>query len=449
MKTKTILCGTILLHLSLASPLGAETLTLQETVERILLTNPDIARAQRSVREADDEIEPIVTLEKTRLSVSGSYADTIVEGDSAPATGGIGNAGSGSDDQGWGLPFDANASLNVPIFPQMSLGGSISSRGSGEVSLSISPFASPNRTPRQIEAYQQALIKLGSLERQIAAQAESAVLNYLNTVRELEYARMALEVEEEVYSIAKQSYDLGETTVSDLQDASTKLNTVRQSYYNAQKKRLEAVKTIKLLLGPGTESPEILFMSLEDLRQLIDARNGEIAESAGTIPTSQSLETSRVSLESLQEQLKDDWPWRPNFSISGKIDIPDTSFTIGASLSFSPADLKIDSRQDLKNSIDDTIEGIAQEEYVLSLELELAHQSLEISEGALDSALTGLEQAGVLLEETKLLRQHGERTAVELRQSELNAFKAQNTAYQQAMSLLKTQNDLLLMYSRD
>ncbi len=421
--------------ISAAASAPAETVNLDEAIDIILEYNPDVSDAVENIRNAEENIPSVLSIEKSRLGVSGSYAADLVPDETAfPGTGG----GEGS--------LSASANLSVPILPQLSVSGRINDRASGEVSLSLSPFALPNVSPQQQAAYEKALVSLEYTARSVAFSAENTILSYLAEADALIYAEKQLLIAEKSYDLTKLSYDLGESTFTEVQDAASNLSSKRQQLITARKSRLEAEKNLKLLFGPGRETPQIAQITSGELARRIAGRMEAVDAKKGSAPYSSAVENYSIDLKRLQAELDRTWGWRPDLSVGSSLSFPGGDFSLSASLSISPSDFKGGERADLEEAIEALQDDIATEHYVLDLEKELKMGSIEIALEALDAAGLQLEQARTLFEEEKILAAEGERTELELLKAEANVIAAENTVFQQSAAVLRAQNDYLLLF---
>jgi outer membrane protein TolC len=416
-------------------PVCAEEVGLDEAIAIILESNPDVIDAVKSVREAEENIPSAFSIEKARLGVSGSYAADLIPDETA---GPLPSSGEGN--------LSASANLSVPIIPQVSLSGRINDRASGEVSLSLSPFALPNVSPQQKAAYEKAVVSLEYTSRALAANAENTILSYLSKADELSYAEKQLLIAEKSYNVTKLSYELGESTFTDVQNAASNLTSKRQQLFNARKSRLEAEKSLKLLFGPSLETPEIADISTDELQQRITARSKAVNVKKDAAPYSSAVENYAVDLDRLQGELDRTWGWRPDLSVGSSLSFPGGDFSLSASLSISPSDFQGDKRADIEEDIEDLKRDMDTEQYVLRLEKELKMRSIEIALQALEMARLQLEQAHTLYEEEKILAAEGERTELELLKAEASVISAENGLFQQSAAVLRAQSDYLLLF---
>jgi hypothetical protein len=205
-----------------------------------------------------------------------------------------------------------------------------------------------------------------------------------------------------------------------------------------------------LLFDPNAAGIEPASLSLQQLEELIYAREERIAGLATWRPSSQNLENLKLELTALQEELEATPLWRPDFSLSGSVGLPDLSaYSIGASMNFSPGEIKDDEKEDLEEAIDEKLVDIQVEQFDLSLQKRLVEQNITIAEQALEAAILAQEQASLTLRETELLYQQGERTVYELDQARLSLTGAEIDSFVATVNLYEVQSELLMLYGTD
>ena len=191
--------------------------------------------------------------------------------------------------------------------------------------------------------------------------------------------------------------------------------------------------------------------SAKQLEELIRGRAEQVGGLAATGgPSSETLENLKLELTALQDELKATPLWRPDFNLSGSVGVSDPSdYSVGASISFSPDDLKDEERADLEEEIREVLVDIQVEQFDLSLQKQLAEQNIGIAEQALEAASLAQEQASLTLRETELLYRQGDRTVFELEQARLSVENAQIDSFAAAADLYRAQSELLMLYVLD
>lgn len=422
-------------------------LNIDEAVALAVESSPEVIAAVEAARDAAEAVGSPFELEKSRLSVTGSYQ---------PATESGGREGSTPTSESED-PYSAAADLSLPVLPQLSLSGSLDSAGKGSASVTLAPFAPWNFYTVEQGAYRQTLAELEAKVAETGARAERLVLDYLVARSRVEHAKEAAVLAEESYEAVRRSYDLGEVGFDDVRDAQQEVSDARRQHLSAQKTLVAAGKTLSLLLGPtvirshtGSDgSIRIEPLTTEEVLRRAGERRLVVDRLDPARSSSTALERSRIELETLKRQERETWLWRPALTVKGGMSFPDSRLTASISLSFSPSDLNDDRLGDLASAIEDTADAIATEQFTLALDVEAARRSVEISREALDAALLDRERARVLAEEAEILLEHGERTVIEAHQARLSLESAEIGVFQAAADLLSAQSDYLLYFERE
>ena len=418
--------------------------SLDEFVDLVLVNNREIVNAERSLRDAEGELGGWLSLEETRVELSGSlrYLPPPDEGEAGGGAGG--QAGGESADEGQ-ADLSGDVSVSVPIIPQVSVSGRMNDEGNGSVSLSLKPFATGIEDPAAEEAFRKAVLQLVDLRSRTVYDAEGAGLSVLMREAEWDLAKEELSYEENSYEVVKQRYEIGDATYDELQDALGSVSTARKEAFTAERNVLSARKDVQLLLGPGVEEVEIAPLGLEELLVKIEEREAE-AEASGGEVSSLKLEQLATELDRLKEDLAVLWVWRPNLSVSASVSVPFEDAQGSVSLSFSPSDLRNDERRELEETIEDKLYDISTERFSLGVELDLQERSVSVSEEIVESDGVALEQGRLSLEEAELLYEQGELTELELTQERLRLKGTENRMFSSAADLYRSLGDLLYLY---
>lgn len=445
MKKQTLILGLMVILLmpltaeqQVTEPLQAEPFEVEEIAFRAQSRNPQVLKALRSLKNAEEALTGESRLLDSRLTLEGAYGPT--QNQTGPS------ADSGDN------VVSAQASISVPLLEQLAIGGGITAREGqaieGELSLSVSPFIAGDPTYSEEEAYGKALIAWRVLRQQTYFDAEQAVLGVLIGEMERELAGMTLELEQKRYDTVQKEIELGEASFEALQDRLRELTDARKNLYTVESQALSSWKELQLLFDPDNGEVNPSPLSLERLEQLIRNRETRLAAAAAAAPSSATLETLKLELSALQAELKATSLWRPDFNLSGSVGLPDLStYSLSASLSFSPNDIKNDEREDLQEAIDEKLLDIRSERFDLSLQKQLTEQSIAIAEQAFEAATVARQQASLTLEESELLYQQGELTIYELEQAELSLKSAEIDAFSAAVDLYQAQAQLLMLYA--
>lgn len=407
-------------------------------------SSPEVVEAMEAVREAAEAIGSPFELEKSRLSVTGSFQ-------AAAESGGVNTSGPDSATDG---SYSARADVSLPILPQLSVSGGVDAAGEGSASVSVVPFAPWKSYTVEKGAYRQSLAALEGIVSETRARAEKLVLDYLVARFEVEHAKEFAALQEQAYEAVRRSYDLGEADFEEVRDAQQHVGDARRQYLAAERTLISAGKTLSLLLGPAAArrhtaeggAIQVEPVSIEEIMRRIEERDAVVQALAPTRASSAALERARIELETLERQERETWFWRPTVTVQGGVSYPDFRTTASVSLSFSPSDLNGDRIQDLDSAIDDTIATIDTEEFTLALDVEAARRSVDISREAFGAALLDRERARLLADETEVLLDHGERTVIEARQANLSLRSAEIGVFRAGSELLAAQNDYLLYF---
>jgi outer membrane protein TolC len=421
----------------LAADQQSELLTIEQIALRAQAENPQVLKALRVLNNAEEDLAGESRLLESRLSLES--ANGTPQSQSA-SSGDPGDAA-----------ISGQAGITVPLLDQLSVGGSVTAQQGeeigGELSLSITPFAAADPSYPEEETYGKALVAWQTLRQQTTFDAEQAALKYLIAGMEVRLGESTLDLEQKLYETVQKELELGEASFEELQDQLSELTTARKSLYSTESQALSSWKELQLLFDPDGEEVEPASLSFQQLEELIEAREKKISELTAEEPSSQSLENLKLELTALQEELEATPLWRPDFNLSGSVGLPDLSaYSIGASISFSPSDIKDDEREDLEEEIDEKLVDIQIEQFDLSLQEQLVEQNIGIAEQALEAASLAEEQASLTLRETELLYEQGERTVFELEQARLSLESAEIDSFAAAADLYQAQAELLMLY---
>jgi outer membrane protein TolC len=436
MMKNRILTAALLFVLSCGWGLWADAaVSLDEYVALVLEHNADIRQAEESVEDAAENLGIRIELENTRISLGGSvrYGPNMM----------------GDSEATW----STDASVSVPVIPQVSVGGRIDPIGAGDtevtgsLSLTLNPFATGLSNPADREAYDKAALNLIYTKSRIVLNAENAGFGILLRQAEWKQVEADLAYQQSRYDVVKQRYEIGDATYEEYQEAMSSLSSARRSAFDAEKRLLTARKDLQLLLGPEVDMAEIETITLDEMQLMIEQRRSLAdAAAASGPPTSQSLEQAEVELRRLEEDLRQTWLWRPNLAVSVSAGVPLEDVQASISLSFSPGELKIDERNDLQESIEDKLDEIVTERFTIDVERQLQLANVAMAEEALEIAMVELEQSRLSLEEAEELYQQGYLTELELEQNRLQLSSAENRAFSSAYDLYAVLGELLSFF---
>ncbi|MBN2554231.1 MAG: hypothetical protein JXB06_15745 [Spirochaetales bacterium] len=404
-------------------------LSVAEIARRVQSGNLELIKAARRVERARQDLVGEPELMDSSLSVGGGYASSGIPGSA-----------------GW----YGQSRLLLPLSPQLSAGGEISVDDEWqleeELSLSVRPLVPRRQTYDESRSYAIALVEERYLRQAVYLGAEQAALSLLIRDMESELDRSTLELEQKKYQLVQRRQDLGEASFQDVQDGLVDLIEARQSLFNSEQRYLSDWKTLQLLFAPSEERIGVKPLSDRELLERISARRTESDRHRDREPVTGKLETSRLELNALQQELDATPAWRPDLSLSAALALPEASPSASLSLSFSPNQLKGDERQELREDMEIKRLEIAAESYTATLQETLGRQSIAIAEEVLSSARIQRERDRVALQEGELLFQQGRRTTLELEQLRLNLRAAEILSFQAAVALYGTLGEYLMLF---
>jgi hypothetical protein len=424
------------------------TLSVAEIARLAQSRNLEIFKAALSVKRAREDLVGEPTLVDSELSV-----------------------GSGLSIDKSGLDFPGiGSSLSLPITPQLSVGGGVAvapedggvALDINPVQLTVKPLEPSRQTYKEEEALESAVVEERYLKHNTYLDGEKAALNLLARDMERELARASEELEQKKYELAQHRLELGEASFQDVQDGLVDLLQAREDLYDREQKYLGDWKTLQLLFAPSEERVAVAPLSIEELSELVQTRRQETELYVEAVPTTEKLQTLRLELVALQEELKKTPGWRPDLDITATVATPSFHFSssgeslsfvpglgLGVSLGFSPNQFKRDDREDLEADIEVKRMEIAVETYSAKLQKSLELQNITLDEQALESARIQAERDAVALQEAELLFEQGRRTSLELEQLRLNLDRDRIQIFQAAAELYDVLGVYLTLFVAD
>lgn len=418
--------------------------SMEELATQSQSENPDVKKAESVLRQAAEDRFGEAAVESSRLTVSGGYSVPL--GSNSDLTG-TASTLSGQGASG----FITQASVSLPVLAQVSVGGSVAygqDQGvSGDLSLTVAPFALSPQSYAQEKAYGKAFAAQAYLARQTYFNAEQAVLGLQLAGMRKDYASASLSIEEEKYSVLEQEVDLGEAVLEDLLDQAAVLASAQGNMFTAESEWMNSWKDVQLLVFPKEQDFEIGQVSIENLLSYIERRSSESEKAKELRLTSQTLKNLELELEAMNSQLSVTPSWRPDVNLGASMSFPDLSLALSASLSFSPKDVVSKERDNLKEDIELKKLDIGIERFKLGLQVKVQTQGISIAERTLASAKKEQEKAELIAKESALLFDQGELTSLELKRSETNERLSLLNTYAAAANLYKAQADFIMLYA--
>jgi outer membrane protein TolC len=400
-------------------------LTLAELTKLASTGNLDLRNARSALETARTALAGESLLSSARVSLSGSWS-----------------AGS-SAGPGQSSPLSAQVQVSVPVLPQLSVGASVSSQGTGSVSLSLYPFASGTATYSQKETFRKAALQAAYQAAKLGYDVESAAYAFLEAQEEVTAAEAAAVLQGEVAGVRQKAYELGGITFTELQSARAAMTIARQAVFDAQRSFITARVALYRQLGPASGEQVPAGVTVAQLLAAVASRDGEIAKLANPASASLSLRSLQIELDALKEQLAATPVYTPSLSVSADVSFP-LSGSAGVSFSFSPSEIRTDDRARIAQSIIQKQAEIEIETLSVRLQSQVLVQALAMARSALESRQAEVTQAETSLAESKVLLSQGQVTSLETRQAELDLRSSQARLFAAAVSVLRAQADILL-----
>ena len=436
-KVKPTLVALFCLSVSaVPSQIAAETvMTLDDVISYATEHSRDISDAIRGMEDALENLKDVFTLKDSKVSLNSGYSYTTATAEKAAAHG-----------------FTIDSTLTVPIVPQLSLSANVSkdllsdAGPSGSARISFSPFAGSSTEWRDWETYRKAEIQLTRVQNEVPLDAEAAAFDVIRGQMNMAFIEESLDLEEQKHDIAEKRYELADMTYTELQDAGSDLSGARQKYYDGQKTLLTLNKNIYQIIGPDLGEVTVHEIAVEEILAMVETRDRELKEAQDGMATTVELLHCAVELESLNRQLKETPVYKPDVSISAFLNY--TAIKAGATVSFSlsPNQFHTDERGDILTDIADKESDLRLEQANLDLEVRMLKQNISVAREALQVSLNDYTNAQSMVKETQLLLDQGQRTTIELRETELALFASRIQLFTAAADLYKNLGDLLLLY---
>ncbi len=457
-----------------------EGIGLQALVELAASNNPELSDAYRSLTQARRNLEGPLTLGNTAFTVRGNYTYTIPEDDEDDSENDT-NSVSGSEPE---TAYNTNATvsenttpthewsgtmdLSIPVLPQITLGTGLTiplfdmekeefpefaededdiKDITGTVSIIFNPFARQKNRLQTNEIYQKALKQVMYLENSIFYEVESATFDLLLAFKERDAAERTMELREQEYEIVKEQYTIDEdTTIDDVTDAADSYTCARQEYFTTEQSLLSTKQRFFTTLGIDFAEVIIKDISAKTLEKLVRQRTLYLEGAASMQAASLTLENLQSELETLDGDLKQTWVYRPDLSLSASLDVPTTQFGATISYSISPQDFKTDERKTLQENVEAKKQDIALELFKLDLAKEMAISNVQTFQEMAVLEQSALDDARTTLQETQLLYEQGERTALELEQAEVSLLSSDIKYLSTLCDLYNAQAEVLKLF---
>jgi outer membrane protein TolC len=423
--------GAVLLCAALcaARGFGQSGASIEELAAMGAANNLELQKARRALQNALEELMWTSDLADTRIDLSGGYSRE-------PAG-----------------ELSGQATLTVPIIPQVSLAASVSSEGSGSASVKVSPFATGDARYLLVQAYNKAALDLSYATQKLGFDIQAAACAEVQARTALALAEAKLALEEQKAAAAESRYTMGQLSYEDLDSERANLIAARQGRFDAERGLLSARVALYRLLGPSTTETEVKGMESGELEASIASRDAMLESLGGSEPATLALRQSTLDLQALKEQLAQTWVYRPNLDISAGLAYqPASASPLAASaslsLSFSPSDIKTEDRAEILQSIADKEKEVALERLASRFQEQILRQALAVAKQALATRQTELEQAQSAVAGGEVLLSQGRWTSLEMEQARINVESAKAGVFSASAAVLKAQTDILLVYGR-
>ncbi len=436
-----------------ASAAFAQTvMTVSDVAAYALKHSREITAAEKAVRHAEDTMAQVFNLDKSSLTLSGDYTYTQPAASQTAVSPAARETNPIKEHT-----VDVQGSISVPIIPELSVSASLSNPidelkwdPTASVRVSFNPFSDTQTGWKEWETLRKAEIQLDNLRNSIPMSAEAAALNLIKGQLDLESAGRAMKHAEKEYETAKKRFELEDMTYSELEGVRTAAGASRQKYYNSQKTLLTLKKNLYQIIGPDLGDIKMSELTFDDVQLLLETRGKELEAARTGEAATVGLLSLAVELEALKRQLKATLVFQPNISVSGNVN-PFGSLRAGASVSvtFSPDQIQVEERDDIKTAIADKEFDLALEQANLNLEVRMLEESVAVAREAVTISKSDYESSFIQFKEAELLFQRGERTELELETSELSLFSSSIGLFAAAVDLYRNMGDLLRLYRLD
>jgi hypothetical protein len=424
---KRILAAVLLCAALAAGTAGAESVTIDDIAARAAAGNLDLVKAKAAVAQAQADLAAQGTLSSSRLSLGASYGTDSTGSAAGQPAGGV----------------QAQAQVSVPVIPQLSISGSVSSQGTGSISVTITPFAMGTATYAQEATWRKAVLQLSYQAAKTDYDVRAAAWAVTAAQMTLAAAQAALALEQDRADVKEKAYPMGGLTYDALQTERTALTSARQGSLDAQKALVNAKAALYRLIGAGSGQPDVTAATLADLSALVAKRDAAVAALPAASGASLTLRTLQVERDALRAQLAATPVYSPALSLSGSVSYP-LNASASISFSFSPSDVKISDHDKVTAALSQKEQEIEIERLAVSLQAEVREQSMALARQVVDERQAEVKQAETALAEARLLETQGRATSLERRQAEVDIASAQARLYGAVIAVLAAQADILL-----
>lgn len=408
---------------------------LSEIIKRSEEKNLEIITLSNQLRKAREDIPRIILIEDSRITLSGNfnYSAEQTEERQSPVIGGV--------------------RISVPIISQVKMEGSynISKQdetinNSGSLSFSISPFDIDTSKYKQEQNYELLLNQLAYKKKQLSFDIEDVLLVWNTEVKQQDYLKENYDLQYEKFKAVQKQYEYNTVDYDTLMTAENNYISTRQDYYEGIKNLAKTKQSLLATLGADvdiTSLPQIILSTLQELiNQRTDIINMIDEKQARTI----RLIQYEIELKTLENELQHTFAFQPSVSIGTSVDFPFSTFNANLSVTFALDQIQSAERMDIKQEIDIKTKEIQAERFSIELQLTMAKQAIQVAGDVWEINQKDVKAAEIKFNEAEFLLSQGERTTLEVKQTELNLILAQIRLYDAAASLYKAQADYLMLF---
>lgn len=397
---------TLTFVLTLATGLaGAESLGLEAAVARALEVNVTYQNALLAVDQAAADRSDLVNWKG--IAVSATQKQTSATEEKAAST-------------------TTSLGLSLPLFDQLSATASVDQDQNTTVALSASPLAHSDTADQALIAWQKALLAADQARTTLEAGVRKAWLAQASAQAQLDLQVRRVALMETAYGDQKALYAKSQVTLAEVRTALKDWTDARTDQSDLERTLVKAKAT---LAGYLQAEAELIPLGVAELEALVAGLGPVDTEVKGTSTT---VRLEALAVESARAKAEATWSFDPDLSVAASATVPHTGDTTwSASVTFSVAlgDWQ-NAEKALANRAVTLAEASLQAQRTASRSTEAqALLAIESAAAAVESRQLALAQARELLQETRILAQAGEATALELEDAELGVTEAENALF--------------------
>ena len=415
---------------------GPLTSAMLEYERLVVENNPSLAELEEQLGEARREQARVLPVSDSSFTATGSYAYTP----GAP-TGPHGVSGTGS--------------FTVPVLPQISLNGQISTAGNASASLVLTPLSGISASLSAAQQVDTLTVRTAFKRLQLQWESRLALLRYAVAKRKLAVRERSIELERRSYDHAEGRYSAGYLSAEELRDSADSLSAAAASHISAAQAGASAEKLLYGLSGllelpVSLSAVDVDRAELERLIGETVAVYTDITESGEV--TSEDRELMLIEESFLERLLARTWAIEPGVtvtvsgSVSDGFGTPAASAGAGVSLQISADTFNFDERRELKRQIADVERDLALNRIGLQIDLRNALLGLDSAGLSAEASLRALGAAEEALEHAARDLEDGTISEYEYEELELSRDLAEVSRLDALVSVYETLAQLLQMF---